>query len=119
MKDFLPPVHTPEWRAFRNYAVSQYKEAWKIAEDSVPDNFGGGTPWDRAGSDLKIRALMVTFDKAASPLIYLYDRWKSLTVEDQERFWLPADLQKMKAEADKLSAEAHNLLAGVPNAEAA
>ncbi len=116
MKDFLPPVHTPEWRAFKAYAISQYKEAWKIAEDSIPDTWGG-SPWDR-GADLKIRAIMVTFDKAASPLIYLYDRWKSLSQEDQEKFWLPEDLAKVKAEAGLVSAKAHDLLGGMPNAEA-
>jgi len=87
------PLGTEEWKSFRNYAQTYYKEAIEIAKECTQDP----------------ESYRTLLNATISPLVYLFEKWQLMSIEDKLKYATPeykAELERMKAEAQQVKERA-------------
>ena len=80
------PLGTPEWASFKAYAIACYKEAIDIAEQASRTREG----------QLNTLTFQIILEKTASPLIYLWEKWQTLTAQQKLQFATPEYAEQLK-----------------------
>jgi len=99
-RDVPYPLGTPEWASFKNYVVAYFKEAIEIAKKVAQETTSTG-PW----APQTPRLFDYVFDKAASPLVYLWEKWQLMSIDDKLKYATPEyakELERIKAESQKV-----------------
>jgi len=98
-----PPYGTEEWESFKNYAVHHYTQAIQISLRATQQ-----TAKDLAGTIEPSYLFLKLLEKTASPLIYIWENWQILLVDQRLPFATPKykkHLLQAKQQAKTLTQE--------------
>jgi len=85
---------TPDMRGFLEYAKEHYRRVWAIAKQI--SNIAAENATERR--DFR----NLTFQVMATPLVYLYESWDSMSMEEKKKYMSEEDRQKLEEIAKQL-----------------
>ena len=80
--------NTPDMRGFLEYAKEHYRRVWAIAKQISNIAVESGIE--------KRDFRNLTFQVMATPLVYLYESWSSMSMEDKKQYMSEEDREKIE-----------------------